>query len=156
MTASKGNVVTIRYTLHVENELIDQGELDYLHGHRNIVVGLEEALEGKSAGDHVVVAVPPEKGYGFYDPEGVQVVDRAAFPADAEVVEGAMFYAEDSQGKPMPFTVLNVDDNEVTIDFNHALSGETLNFEVTVTDVRPATPEELEHGHVLTAREHSH
>lgn len=156
MTASKGNVVTIRYTLHVENELIDQGELDYLHGHRNIVAGLEEALEGKAVGDQVVVAVPPEKGYGFYDPEGVQVVDRAAFPADAEVVEGAMFYAEDSQGNPMPFTVLNVDDNEVTIDFNHALAGETLNFEVTVTDVRPATPEELEHGHVHTAREHSH
>lgn len=156
MTASKDNVVTIRYTLRVENELIDQGELDYLHGHRNIVAGLEEALEGKAVGDQVVVAVPPEKGYGFYDPEGVQVVDRAAFPADAEVVEGAMFYAEDSQGNPMPFTVLSVDDNEVTIDFNHALAGETLNFEVTVMDVRPATPEELQHGHIHTAREHSH
>lgn len=156
MTASRGSVVTIRYTLQVEDELIDQGELDYLHGHRNIVPGLEEALEGKAAGDHVVVVVPPEKGYGFYDPEGVQIVDRAAFPADAEVVEGAMFYAEDSQGNPMPFTVLNVDDNEVTIDFNHALAGETLNFEVTVTDVRPATPEELEHGYVHTAREHHH
>jgi FKBP-type peptidyl-prolyl cis-trans isomerase SlyD len=156
MTASKGNVVTIRYTLQVENELIDQGELDYLHGHRNIVAGLEEALEGKSAGDRVVVSVPPEKGYGLYDPEGVQVVDRAAFPADAELAEGAMFYAEDPQGNPMPFTVLSVDDKEVTIDFNHALAGETLDFDVTLTAVRPATPEELEHGHAHSAKEHSH
>lgn len=155
MTASKGNVVTIRYTLHVRDGLIDQGELAYLHGYRNIVAGLEEALEGKAVGDQVVVAVPPEKGYGFYDPEGVQVVDRASFPADAEVVGGAMFYAEDSQGNPVPFTVINVNDNEVTIDFNHVLAGETLNFEVTVTGVRPATPEELEYGHVHTA-EHSH
>lgn len=156
MTVGKDSVVSIRYALKVENELIDQGELDYLHGHRNIVPGLEEALEGKAAGEQVVVSVPPEKGYGAYDPEGVQVVDRAAFPADAEVVEGAMFYAEDSQGNPMPFTVLNVDDKEVTIDFNHALAGETLSFEVTVTNVRPATPEELEHGHAHSEREHSH
>lgn len=156
MTVSKDSVVTIRYTLHVEDELIDQGELDYLHGHRNIVPGLEEALEGKAVGDQVVVTVLPEKGYGPYNPEGVQVVDRAAFPADAEVVEGAMFYAEDGQGNPMPFTVLSVDDREVTIDFNHALAGETLNFEVTIVDLRPATPEELQHGHVHTAREQSH
>jgi len=156
MTASKDNVVSIRYTLHVENELIDQGELDYLHGHRNIVAGLEEALEGKVVGDRVLVSVPPEKGYGFYDPKAVQVIDRAAFPADAELVEGAMFYAEDSQGNPMPFTVLNVDDREVTIDFNHALAGETLHFDVTVTDVRPATPEELEQGRLHSARAHSY
>lgn len=156
MTASKGNVVTIRYTLHVENELIDQGELDYLHGYRNIVTGLEEALEGKAAGDRVVVSVPPEKGYGLYDPEGVQVVDRAAFPKDAELVEGAMFYAEDAQGNPMPFTVLNVDGQDVTIDFNHALAGKTLDFDVTLTAIRPATPEELEHGHAHSAHQHSH
>lgn len=156
MTASKGQVVTIRYTLHVEDELIDQGELDYLHGHRNIVAGLEEALEGKAAGERVVVSVSPEKGYGLYDPEGVQVVEREAFPADAELVEGAMFYAEDPQGNPMPFTVLNVDGKEVTIDFNHALAGETLNFDVTLVAIRPATPEELEHGHAHGVHGHHH
>ncbi len=156
MTASKGQVVTIRYTLHVEDELVDQGELDYLHGHRNIVVGLEEALEGKAAGERVVVSVAPEKGYGLYDPEGVQVVEREAFPADAELVEGAMFYAENTQGNPMPVTVLNVDGKEVTIDFNHALAGETLNFDVTLVAIRPATPEELEHGHAHGVNGHHH
>ncbi|WP_027883055.1 FKBP-type peptidyl-prolyl cis-trans isomerase [Meiothermus rufus] len=156
MTASKDHVVTIRYTLHVDNELIDQGELDYLHGHRNIVPGLEEALEGKTVGETVVVSVPPEKGYGPYDPEGVQVVDREAFPPDAEVVEGAMFYAEDPQGNPMPFTVLSVEGRDVTIDFNHVLAGETLDFEVTLTAIRPATLEELEHGHAHGPHGHAH
>jgi FKBP-type peptidyl-prolyl cis-trans isomerase SlyD len=156
MTASKGQVVTISYTLHVEEDLIDQGELEYLHGHRNIVAGLEKALEGKRAGERVVVSVPPETGYGLYDPAGVQVVEREAFPADAELVEGAMFYAEDPQGNPMPFTVLNVDGQEVTVDFNHALAGETLNFDVTLTAIRPATPAELEHGHAHGVLGHSH
>ena len=156
MTASKGQVVTIRYTLHVEDELIDQGELDYLHGHRNIVAGLEEALEGEAAGERVVVSVSPEKGYGPYDPQGVQVVDREAFPADAEIVEGAMFYAEDQDGNPLPFTVLSVEGKDVTIDFNHALAGETLNFDVTLVAIRPATPEELEYGHVHEAHGHHH
>lgn len=156
MVASKDVVVTIQYTLHVDDELVDQGELDYLHGHRNIVVGLEEALEGKTIGENVEVAVSPDKGYGLYDPEGVQVIERDNFPADAELSEGAMFYAEDPEGNPMPFTVLNVDGNEVTIDFNHALAGETLNFAVTVTGLRAANPEELSHGHAHSAHGHNH
>jgi FKBP-type peptidyl-prolyl cis-trans isomerase SlyD len=156
MNVAKDSVVSIDYTLHVENELVDQGQLEYLHGHKNIVAGLEDALSGKAVGDKVSVSVPPEQGYGLYDPEGVQVLEREAFPADAELDEGAMFYAEDPQGNPMPFTVLNVDGSEVTVDFNHALAGETLDFDVTVIGVRPATPEELAHGHVHSEGAHQH
>lgn len=156
MNVAKDSVVSIDYTLHVENELVDQGQLEYLHGHKNIVAGLEDALSGKAVGDKVSVSVPPEQGYGLYDPEGVQVLEREAFPQDAELEEGAMFYAEDPQGNPMPFTVLNVGGSEVTVDFNHALAGETLDFDVTVTGVRPATPEELSHGHVHAEGAHPH
>lgn len=156
MVASKDTVVSIRYTLHVEDELVDQGELDYLHGHRNIVVGLEEALEGKTVGENLEVAVAPEKGYGLYDPEAVQVIERDNFPADAELAEGTMFYSEDPDGNPMPFRVLNVDGGEVTIDFNHVLAGETLSFAVTVTGLRTASQEELAHGHVHGEQEHHH
>ncbi|MCS7059137.1 MAG: peptidylprolyl isomerase [Meiothermus sp.] len=156
MTASKGQVVSIRYTLRVDGELVDQGELDYLHGYRNIISGLEEALEGKSVGDRVVVSVPPDKGYGPYDPDGVQVVERSAFPPGAEVEEGAVFYAEDADGNPVPFTVLGVEGDSVTIDFNHVLAGETLEFDVTLTGVRPATQEELEHGHAHSPHGHTH
>lgn len=156
MNVAQDSVVSIDYTLHVEDEMVDQGQLDYLHGHKNIVAGLEDALSGKAVGEKVAVAVPPEKGYGLYDPEGVQVLERDAFPADAELEEGAMFYAEDPQGNPMPFTVLSVEDGDITVDFNHALAGETLNFDVTVTGVRPATPEELSHGHVHGDEAHQH
>ncbi|MBF6593205.1 MAG: peptidylprolyl isomerase [Thermaceae bacterium] len=156
MNVAKDAVVSMDYTLHVEDELVDQGQLDYLHGHKNIVAGLEDALSGKAVGDKVSVVVPPEKGYGLYDPEGVQVLEREAFPADADLEEGAMFYAEDPQGNPMPFTILGIEGQDVTVDFNHALAGETLNFDVTVTGVRPATAEELAHGHVHGEGEHSH
>lgn len=156
MKAEKGNVVTIRYTLHVSDEKIDEGELDYLHGHGNIVVGLEEALEGKTNGDRVEVEVAPEKGYGLYDPEGVQIVSKDDFPAGAELEQGAMFYAENEQGQPMPFTILNIEGEDITIDFNHALAGETLNFDVTVSGVRKATADELSHGHAHGDHGHNH
>jgi FKBP-type peptidyl-prolyl cis-trans isomerase SlyD len=156
MKASKDNVVTIQYTLHVAEELVDQGELDYLHGHSNIVVGLEEALEGKGAGEKVEVAVSPEKGYGIYDPQALQIVSKADFPPGAELEQGAMFYAESAEGQPMPFTILNIEGDDITIDFNHALAGEVLNFNVTVTGVRSANAEELAHGHAHGAHGHNH
>ncbi len=156
MNASKDAVVTIRYTLHVADEMVDQGELDYLHGHHNIVIGLEEALEGKATGDHVEVSVSPDKGYGLYDPEGIQIVSKDDFPAGAELEQGAMFYAENEQGQPMPFTVLNIEGDDITIDFNHALAGETLNFDVTISGIRSASPDEIAHGHAHGAHGHDH
>ena len=155
MNATKGNVVTIRYALQVEGELIDQRELDYLHGNRNIVVGLEEALEGKAVGERVQVAVFPEKGYGLYDPDSIQVIERSSFPAGTDFTEGAMFYSEDPDGNPMPFTILNVEGDNVTIDFNHTLAGETLNFDVTITGIRAASQDELAHGHAHGIQGHT-
>ncbi|KGQ22266.1 FKBP-type peptidyl-prolyl cis-trans isomerase [Thermus filiformis] len=155
MKVEQDKVVTIRYTLEVEGEVLDQGELSYLHGHQNIIQGLEEALEGREEGEVVQAQVAPEKGYGPHDPEGVQVVPLSAFPEDAEVVPGAQFYAQDMEGNPMPLTVVAVEGEEVTIDFNHPLAGKTLDFQVEILKVRPATPEELEHGHVHEGG-HSH
>ena len=88
MIATQDHVVTIRYVLTVGGEVIDQGELPYLHGHGNIIPGLEEALEGKQVGDSLQVSVPPEKGYGLEDPEGVRVVPRDQFPPDAPLEPG--------------------------------------------------------------------
>lgn len=148
MKVESDKVVTIRYTLEVEGEVLDQGELSYLHGHQNIIQGLEEALEGHEEGEVVRAKVAPEKGYGPHDPEGIQVVPLDAFPEDAEVVPGAQFYAQDAEGNLMPLTVVAVEGEEVTIDFNHPLAGKTLLFEVEIVKVRPATLEELAHGHV--------
>lgn len=148
MKVAQDRVVRIRYTLQVEGEVLDQGEVAYLHGHRNLIQGLEEALEGREAGERFQVQVPAEKAYGPHDPEGVQVVPLEAFPAEAEVVPGAQFYAEDPSGNPLPLTVVEVQGEEVTVDFNHPLAGKDLDFDVEVLEVRPATEEELLHGHV--------
>ena len=135
MKVGQDKVVTIRYTLQVEGEVLDQGELSYLHGHRNLIPGLEEALEGREEGEAFQAHVPAEKAYGPHDPEGVQVVP------------GAQFYAQDMEGNPMPLTVVAVEGEEVTVDFNHPLAGKDLDFQVEVVKVREATPEELLHGH---------
>ncbi len=117
----------------------------YLHGHNNIIPGLETALEGHEAGDTLSVTVSPEDGYGERDDENVQVLPRADFDDDVEI--GASYFAQAEDGSVNPFTVVSVSGDDVTVDFNPPLAGQTLNFDVTVKDVRDATAEELEHGH---------
>ncbi|MGQ9511057.1 MAG: FKBP-type peptidyl-prolyl cis-trans isomerase [Thermaceae bacterium] len=154
MKVEQDKVVTIRYTLEVDGQVLDQGELSYLHGHQNIIQGLEEALEGHMEGETIRASVAPEKAYGPRDPEGVQVVPLDAFPEDAEVVPGAQFYAQDEEGNPVTVTVVAVEGDEVTVDFNHPLAGKSLDFEVEILKVRPATLEELAHGHVHEGGHH--
>jgi FKBP-type peptidyl-prolyl cis-trans isomerase SlyD len=149
MKIVQDKVAEIEYVLKVDGEIVDQSEagdpLVYLHGHNNIIPGLEDALEGHQAGDHLTVTVSPEDGYGERDDENVQVLPRADFDDDVEV--GASYFAQSDDGSVNPFTVVSVSGDDVTVDFNPPLAGQTLNFEVTVKDVRDATAEELEHGH---------
>lgn len=154
-------VVTIEYTLrNTGGEVLDSSTSDepltYLHGHQNIVPGLESALTGKRKGDVVKIAVPPEEGYGLRDPSGVRQLEREAFPPDADLFPGVSFVAELEDGEHMPMWVTAVDDNFVHIDMNHPLAGETLHFEVTVVDLRDALPNELAHGHPHGRHGHEH
>jgi FKBP-type peptidyl-prolyl cis-trans isomerase SlyD len=141
-------VVAIDYSLKVEGEIIDasNGEpLVYLHGHGNIIPGLESALLGLEPGQAKHVSVTPGDGYGEYDPEAEQVLPRDAFDDGLEI--GASYTGETQEGQPIQFTVLELKPDGVLVDFNHPLAGETLEFDVTVREVRDATPEELDHGH---------
>jgi len=156
MKVENGKVVTIRYRLVVDGEVADEGELSYLHGHGQLIPGLEEALEGHEKGDVVKVTLPPEKAYGQPDPEGVQVVDRSAFPEGSRIEVGEQYLAQDASGAQMPFTITKVEGDQVTIDFNHPLAGKTLEFEVEILEVRDATPEELAHGHAHGPGGHHH
>lgn len=160
MQASKDRVVSIEYVLRdTEGEVIDQsstGEpLNYLHGHENIVPGLEQAIEGHDAGDEVKATVPPEQGYGHYHDELVQTVSRAQFEGVESLAPGMSFHAESDAG-PMVVTITDIDGDDVTIDGNHALAGQTLDFTVNVLAVREATATELEHGHVHDGGSHHH
>lgn len=162
MLIGKDCVAIIDYTLKDdEGDVLDEsqnGEFVYLHGAQNIIAGLEVALEGKQAGDEISVSIKPKDAYGERDPDRIQVVPRDMFESDDEIVAGMQFHAQSPDGDMMVITVAEVDDDEVTIDGNHAMAGMDLHFEVSVVEVREATAEELSHGHVHTAEGcgHSH
>jgi FKBP-type peptidyl-prolyl cis-trans isomerase SlyD len=161
MKIASGIVVGIDYSLHLGDGRVidasDPGEpLTYLHGEGQIVPGLESALEGLAVGDQKQVVVAPGDGYGEHDPRGVQEVPRSAFPAEFDPQPGMELTAEGPDGEPVPFAVREVGLETVVIDLNHPLAGKTLHFDVTVRDVRAATPEEVEHGHAHGAHAHDH
>ncbi len=149
-TIADGKVIAVTYALSLpdgtEIEKSDEA-FEYLHGAGNIIPGLEEALLGKSVGDHVDVTVGPEKAYGEHDAQGVQTASRENFPADMQLEAGMQFMTETDDGVQIPGCITAVEGEEVTVDFNHPLAGQTLKFSVDVLGVRDATPEETEHGH---------
>jgi FKBP-type peptidyl-prolyl cis-trans isomerase SlyD len=156
MQISKNKVAAIHYTLRTnEGEIIDSSDgrdpLYYLHGAGNLIIGMEEGLEGKSTGDKFTLKVTPEKGYGELDPSMVQKVPRSAF-GDQEVKPGMKFST--NQGGVV--TVTEVAPDNITVDANHPLAGVELNFEVEVMEVRNASDEELAHGHVHGPGGHHH
>lgn len=160
MQIEQNSVVTLHYTLKDnEGNIIDQsddGSFLYLHGAMNIIPGLENALAGKSAGDEFSVSVSPEEGYGAKDPERIQEVPKEMFENADEIKPGVQFHAQGPDGNAVVVTVIEVKDEAVVIDGNHALAGVDLNFSVTVVDVRAATEEEVSHGHVHGEHGHQH
>jgi len=160
MQAVKEKVVSIHYTVKgADGEVIDSSEgrdpLVYLHGAQNIVPGLERALEGKAAGDDLAVTVAPEEAYGQLNESLIQPVPKAQFPEGVEPQIGMQFQAQSEAG-PRLVRVVEIAEETVTLDGNHPLAGQTLNFDVSVVDVRDATPEELQHGHVHGPGGHQH
>ncbi|WP_281648234.1 peptidylprolyl isomerase [Parendozoicomonas sp. Alg238-R29] len=144
-------VVLIHYTLKdEEGEVVDSSEghepLAYIHGLGSIVAGLEEALAGKGVGDKLSVFVEAAEGYGEFDESLVQPVPREQF-GDHEVTVGQQFHADTAVG-PRIVTVMAIEGDDVIINANHELAGMDLHFDVEVVDVRDATKDELEHGHV--------
>jgi FKBP-type peptidyl-prolyl cis-trans isomerase SlyD len=160
MQIGNQKVVTLNYTLKDDaGNVIDQsqdGNFSYLQGASNIIPGLERALEGKQAGDQFSVSIPPAEAYGERDESRVQAVPREMFPEDAEVAPGVQFHAQGPDGQSLVVTVVKTVEDTVTVDGNHPLAGVQLNFDVTVTDVRDALPEEIDHGHVHGPGGHQH
>jgi len=153
-------VAYIHYTLKNDaGEVLDSSEgaepMAYLHGAGNIIPGLEKALAGKQAGDKLSVKVPPEEGYGVRDLAKIQQVPRRMFQGVADIKPGMRFHAQSEQGQ-MTVVITQVAGDMVTVDANHPLAGEALNFDVEVAQVREATAEEVLHGHVHGAGGHHH
>jgi FKBP-type peptidyl-prolyl cis-trans isomerase SlyD len=154
-------VVSIHYRLtDDEGEEIDASEegepLVYLHGAENIIPGLEQALEGRGAGDQLEVVIQPEDAYGLVDPELVQAVPRSTFKEVDKLEPGMQLQMKTPEGQIQTITVQEVGAQEVTIDANHPLAGQVLHFAVTVEAVRAATAEEIDHGHIHDGHGHHH
>lgn len=160
MQIADRTVASFNYTLTNDaGEVLDSSEgrepLSYLHGKGNIVPGLEKEMTGKKVGDKFSVKVKPEEGYGVHNPALVQVVPRDAFRGVDNLEAGMQFRAESDRG-PMMVVVTAVEGDKVTVDGNHPLAGENLNFAIEITEVREASVEEVLHGHVHGPGGHHH
>ncbi|NOK23435.1 FKBP-type peptidyl-prolyl cis-trans isomerase [Corallococcus carmarthensis] len=152
MKIANGRVVALEYRLHLgDGQVIDQSApgqpLAYLHGHKQIVPGLEGALDGLGVGESKQVVVAPDQGYGKHNPEGVRTVPRSMLPPGFTPQVGQTLMAQTEDGN-IPLRIETVNPDSVVVDLNHPLAGKTLHFDVTVREVRDATQEELTHGHV--------
>ena len=160
MQIAKDLVACIEYTLTDDaGTVIDSsvgGEpLAYLHGAGNIIPGLEDALEGKKVGDSFKVSIAPADGYGEKNEGLMQVVPKEMFQGVDTIEVGMQFHAQTDHGM-QAITVVAVDGSNITVDGNHPLAGQNLNFDVKVVEVRAASAEELDHGHVHGAGGHHH
>ena len=151
-------VVTMDYELRIDGEVVDTSEdgdpIVFLQGAGQIIPGLEKAIYGLTAGDKKSVTVAPEDGYGEIDPDSIVEVPKDEFPEDfplelgVEITVNTEDEDDESLEEEMEATIVAINEDTVTLDFNHPLAGKSLNFDVNILEVREATPEEIEHGHV--------
>ena len=160
MKIEKNSVVSIEYTLKSDDgKIIDsnkgRGPLEYMQGHGNLIPGLEKELLGKKVGDTFNVVIPPEEAYGIQSDKLTQVIKKEQFQNSEEVKVGAQFQVQSGEEVRIA-TVTSIDKEDVTLDLNHPLAGQTLHFDVEVKNIREASAEELDHGHVHGEHGHQH
>jgi len=161
ITIDNDIVVSMAYALRIENDqLIDQSDddapLEYIHGARQIVPGLEKALIGLNVGDEKDVEVKPADGYGERDPDDIVEMPRGNFPESLDLSVGKPLKVKDSEtGESFSAYIVESNSETVKLDFNHPLAGRTLNFHIKIINLRQATEEELTHRHVHSEN-HTH
>ena len=144
-------VVSVHYTgSYTDGEVFDTSDgrdpLLFLVGHGQMISGFEQEMLGAEIGEKREFTLTPEKAYGMRDEGAIQKVPKSQFPDDMQLAPGMVLGAQSDRG-PVQFSVVSVDGDEVTVDFNHQMAGMTLRFSVEVVGIREATREELAHGH---------
>ena len=157
-SVQKDIVVSMEYTLQVDGEEIDsskgQSPLQFLVGHGNIISGLEREMMGMKVGESKDVVIQPADAYGEFDDQAFMNVPRGEFPKDMPLQEGLELSVRDDSGQSRYARVDSIEDDNVTLNFNHPLAGDELHFNVKVVGVREPTTEELSHGHVHDGGHH--
>lgn len=165
MKIDKNTVASVTYALEVEGELVEKTDksnpLTFLVGVGMMIPGFEQQLIGKQPGDNYDITVQPEDAYGESDPQAIVDLPKDVFKVDGELqddllVEGNVIPLQDQNGSPLQAVVLEVGEDTVKMDFNHMLAGKTLHFKGEIVDVREATAEEINHGHVHGPDGHHH
>src|SRR5450830_260340 len=159
MQISMNTVVSMTYELrNSDGEVLESSQepVTYLHGgYDNIFPRVEEELHGKSVGDVVEITLEPADAFGEYDEELVQIEPATAFPSK-DLKVGQQFEGEDDSGEVILYTITNIEDGKVVVDGNHPWAGERVLFKASITAVRSASKEEVEHEHVHGAGGHHH
>jgi len=161
MPLKSNQVITINFILKdTDGNIIEATTTDnpfsFISGGQQILPKLEENILSMLIGSKRTVVLEPEEAYGVYDDSALQHVNRSEFPEDTDLQEGMSFVADAPDGQQLPFVIKSVDGENITIDFNHPLAGQTLTFDVELLSLRDATLEELSHGHVHGAGGHHH
>lgn len=160
MKVTSNTVVSLDYTLkNGAGDIIDSSKghspLLYLHGVGGLIPGLEKEIEGMEKGQGKTVVVQPEHGYGDRSDELLYVVPKSGFQGEGEIEVGMQVELDSDNGPALAF-VAKIEGDNITLDLNHPLAGETLTFDITIVDVREATADEVEHGHVHGPHGHHH
>ena len=159
MTVTKDRVVSINYTLKDDDgQVLDSSEgrepLAFIQGIGAIIPGLEQALEGREQGENLAVSLTPEEAYGEYNDELIVSVPKDRFPEPEQLEVGGQVQAQTADGGVQILTVAEIGEEDVSLDANHPLAGQGLHFHVSIEEVREATQEELDHGHVHDGSDH--
>lgn len=150
-TIQNDTVAQFAYNLNVDGEEVESNLLEYLHGHGNIIPGLEKGLLGMQEGERKQVLVAAKDAYGEFDPTLILKVNRESFPQDFEIRLGEPMNLRDASGNVFSAVATAISDESVELDLNHPMAGKDLTFQVTILSIRPATEEEIAHGHLHSA-----
>jgi len=161
MSLELNKVVTFNYTLKDEEGTVldstaNKDPLTFISGTSQILPKLEDALGEMLIGGKKNVKIGAAEAYGEYDEKAVQNVKKEQFPPDAKIEVGVRYVANSPESGQMPFVIKEVKEKDITVDFNHPLAGKDLEFDVELVDIRDATAEEIQHGHVHGPGGHHH
>ena len=162
MLIEANTVVSFHYRLSESGQELEDSHggnaMVYLHGHRALIKGVEEALQGKQAGDHFSVTVPPEDAYGPRQENAIQriSINHVMGPKKNVRFKPGMVVQVNTKDGPREVVVVKAGLKSLDVDLNHPLAGKTLTFDIEVMDVRAATEEEIAHGHVHGEDDHQH
>jgi FKBP-type peptidyl-prolyl cis-trans isomerase SlyD len=152
MAVANKKVVSFHYTISNQQgeELESSREkqpMSYLHGYRNIIKGLEEAMTGREEGEQFQVTIDPADAYGERIESNIQRIPAKHFKEARRLEPGQLVSIKTKQG-PVQATVIKIGRFNIDVDANHPMAGQTLIFDVEVTGIRDASQEEISHGHV--------